>query len=198
MESGYEGKGVARALAKGYAQRLFFTSVRQAETFVQKARTGHKKGKPGHGVLNAFDALLGRTLVRRGLLAVPRLKECCEYMKEAAWLPEPVRLRDVLERRGYVPRAKLDEMVAEVVKGIAEANRAYGEIAVRMGFVDETLMQECLAEVDPSTATFRLPRIFEKRGLIDKEKHERIAAELKEEVAAHMLEDHPDADVAGS
>ena len=188
-----EERPVSKALVKGYAQGRLLEAVRSAEDFVnraQEALRGHAPPRAG----NSFDALLARTLVRRGLLRAAQLKECLDDLAAARWLPVPVPLREAILRRGFVDKKRMDAVVAELVETAAEMNRAYGETAVRMGYVSDQQMQDCLSEVDPAQAKFALPRICKQRGLIDQEQHERIAQHLREEIERFAQETQEDAE----
>ena len=178
---------VSKALAKAFALGKYSKAVKEAEDFVRRAQANPERVRREH-ISTRFDVLLFRTLARRGLLEPNKLNECRDYIRAAAWLPDRVPLRDVIERRGYLPRRQLKEIVEELVKTAEEMNQAYGVVAVRLGYVTDEQVESALDEIDHAQATFVLPRMLAKRGLISREQHRRVTAQLRGEIRQGAVE----------
>lgn len=181
MGKNSQDKEISKALAKAFALGKYSKAVKEAEDFVRRAQANRAR-VPREHVSTRFDVLLFRTLARRGLLDAKRLKECGDYLYEAAWLPGRVTLREVIEQRGYLPRDQIKAIVKELIETAIEMNQAYGEVAVRLGYVTDDEVESALKEIDETQATFALPRTLAKRGLINKDQHRRVTAQLREEI----------------
>lgn len=181
MSKHSQDREVSKTLTKAFALGKYTKATKDAEDFVRRAQGNRTRVHREH-VSTRFDVLLFRTLARRGLLDAKRLKECGDYLYEAAWLPDRVTLREVIEQRGYLPRGQLKEVVRELIETAIEMNQAYGEVAVRLGYVTRDEVESALEEIDETQATFALPRKLAKMGLINKEQHRLVTAQLREDI----------------
>jgi hypothetical protein len=173
MTSPTDGKDAAAA----YSARRLAEVLKDAERFVDRAMRAVDR-EVEYAAPEA-DVLLGRTVTRRGLVSEAQVRECVESLKAAAWLPEPPTLADVLDRRGLVPKAQSEAILAEFRKYAAQINRAYAAAAVRLGFVSREAVDECLWEVGPDALSLTLPHKLSDRRLITPAQHATVMAELR-------------------
>jgi len=167
---------------KQYALGKYQAAVKKADEFVQKAQETVKSDKPY--TQTAQDANLAKVVASKRLVSPSKLKECTEFLKAAAWLPEIPSLAQVLVQKGYVSKEQLKELLPQKRKPAAKINESYAAAAVRLGVVPQDKVDECMKGVGPDQKALVLHRLLAKRGHLKQEQHTAIMKELRAQASA--------------